>query len=333
LDPTVESVVARLEPYTKTLAFTTESPAESKAKRLRRILGALRGAIAEGNPNPGDEVGSRLRDVLLSTFRPNETPENTREDLTNECFGFVHDVIRLKFALATFPSTYSPCRTAKHWYQPSEWEMYVESSPSARAVAQDVESALEILARAGLPDNSLFDYLTVLVGDEQRARRRTADILRRNPSLQEDVADWLSGRVAPRRSSSLATSSQYQKADELIADLLIQQNALGSGADRIHNDVLPRIKILEEQSAVIVEAWMSKVRGLTTVAVALADLRGLSLVGTVGEIVSFSPAEHELTDPRAFGGRRVRLVRPMAVADTGGERRRVIRKALVEPCD
>jgi hypothetical protein len=333
LSMTVAAALEQLIPHVKSLSFSTEFPAESKSKRLRRVLAALRNAVKECQTEPGEDVGSRLRDVLGAGFRGNEVPGTSKQDLGEECLGFIHDVIRLDFALATSPSTYMALRTIRHWHQQSEWERYLEISSSARAVAKDVERALELLARAGVPDKTLFEYLSILLGDERHARSRAENIAQRNPALEQEVADWLCGRVLRRRSSELATGSQYQQADELIADLLIQQNVLGTLEDQIHNDVLPRLRVLEQQSAAILETWVTKVRAFSNASQAIADMRGLSLVGTVGDVVDFSPIEHQLTNRNAFGSRRVLIIRPMVVAEAGGERRRVVRKALVDPCD
>ena len=42
------------------LRFETEHPSNSLAKRLRRVLSAIRGACAELTPHPGEGAGPRL---------------------------------------------------------------------------------------------------------------------------------------------------------------------------------------------------------------------------------------------------------------------------------
>jgi hypothetical protein len=225
---------------------------------------------------------------------------------------------------------YAPLRTIKDWYKGFGWEDFIRGSTGGRTLSQDIEWALEILARAGQPDNQLFDYFALAVGSEREARLRANTIVQRNPGLAEDVAAWLGGRVVPRK-STLGSESQYQKADELLAGVLIQQQAIVSATDQLKRDVLSRLRIMDEKSAAAIGVWIDQLGALVAVIETLVTMRGLSLVGSIGDVVEFSALEHELTDPERFGVRTVRIVRPMVVAQAAVNLRRVVQKALVEP--
>ncbi len=208
--PSIAVALSQLTPSIKSLSFTTESPADSKARRLRRSLAALREAVAVVRPEPGEGVGAELRDLLLSSFR-NQTPQKAAEELADECLWFIHDIIRLKFSLATISVTYAAAGTVKQWLCKPDWEAFVTGHAAARSLTSDVESAIEVLARAGIADSMLYEWLIVLVGDSREARERAAAIAVRNPSLSEEVSDWLRGCQSKKKFTTLATSSIFQQ--------------------------------------------------------------------------------------------------------------------------
>lgn len=329
-DHDVASALQRLVPYVKQLSFSTESPSDSKGRRLRRLFAGLRDVLSSTMSVPGRDSGSELRELLLVAFRSGGAPTASRDELAEEAVSLIHDFVRSQFSLSTWPQIYAALRTVKDWYQGADWEEFIRASPGGRALSRDIESALEILARAGTPDNLLFEYFSLTVGASREARTRAEAIVQRNPGLSEEVSSWLSGR-AVRRKSTLAAESQYQQADELIADLIAQQQTMSSSTEQLNRDVFPRLRIMDERGGAATSIWLGQFRALGAIIESLATMRGLSLVGSIGDLVEYSPLEHELADPARFGARTVRLMRPMVVARTADNLRRVVRKALVEP--
>lgn len=324
------SVLEAIVPRVRALSFETESPADSKARRARRILSALATAASRNKSEPGIESGANLREFLLATVRDSGPPLKSKDELTEESLAFLHYCVRAELSLLTLARVYAPLRTLKEWYTQAEWEQFVERSKDANDVAQDIEWALELLARVGIADNELFGMLLLATGSERESRRRGHSIAQRNPGLSEEINAWLHGH-ATRRRSSLALENQFQQADVLIADIILRQSMLNTLTEEIGTNVLPRLRILDDSSSSVIGRSLDQLRSLNATIESLASARNLSVIGSIGDVVDFAPLEHEFADPKALGARVVRVLMPMVVANGGLPNRRVVRKAVVEP--
>jgi hypothetical protein len=328
--PDLASVLRSVSSQMSALSVGTNSPSDSKSRRLRRVLSALELAASKAESIPGTDSGSELRQLLGNTFYRSGPPQKTKDELTEACLSLVHYCLRADLSLLTLGKVYAPLWTLKDWYTQAEWEHFVEANRPAQVIAQDLEWAIELLSRAGIADNELFNFLLLATGTEKEARRRTAEIALRNTGLPEEIVAWLSGEVSRRR-SSLATENQYQQADTTIAEAMVRLAALAEATEEVTLNVLPRMRILDNPSSVAIGKTLDQLRALGVSIETLASIRSLSVVGNVDDTVEFSPLEHEFADPSAFGARLVRIIMPMVVAHSATMQRRVVRKALVEP--
>jgi hypothetical protein len=216
------------------------------------------------------------------------------------------------------------------WYRQSDWEEFAERSEASRLLARDIAEAIELLVRAGVTDDVLYSRLVVASGSEENARRTAKEILSRLPGLNEDLARWLSG--APmKRSSTLATESQMLGVDEALADLMIDSARMKELAETISRDVLPEVAIMVSHAGGAMDRLIGLIRSTANAVEGVAHSRSLRVIGSVGDVVEFSPLEHEMAGGPRPGIRSVRVVRPGVDAPSGAGGRRIIRKALVEP--
>lgn len=326
------AILSELSIPLRRLSFGTEKPGDSKAKRVRRILESLRTAYAATTKEPGENAGVQFKTFLIDCFVHDGLPTNPSllNEVAEESLGVVHQIIRARFSLATATDTYSALDVIKGWYRDADWSAFAEQSEAASLLSRDLTAALEMLLRAGVSDEQLFSRLVVSTGGQQRARAVAKEILTRLPGLPEDLAQWLSG-IPPRKKSALATESQMLAFDEALGDLIINGQRLREFAERVQADALPEIGVMSPQAAAPVESLLGIVRSTVNALDGVAKVRSLSIRGNTGDIVEFSPLEHEMIGGSTPGVRTVRLVRPAVEAPGASGGRRILRKALVEP--
>ena len=292
------------------LRFETEHPSNSLAKRLRRVLSALRGACAELTPIPGEGVGRSLADSLDMLFRPVGPPKAaSRKGILIEAADLVHELVRSRFSQATIAETYEVLTVIRRWYDASEWEALVPDVESLKHVSRDLAEALSLLARASVTDDQLASVLPVVTGSAATASNMRQTLAFQTTGLTDEVRAWLSG-LPPKKRSSKAEESQQRRADVYIAELLLrvwQQQAVGeSHANAIPNDVIETIK-------------------------ALARSRSLTVADDADKVVEFSPLEHEIVGGFVAGLRYVRVIEPSVRSVFADGRVRTVRKSLAEP--
>lgn len=327
----LRSTIDLLAAEMKRLTFDTASPARSKARRLRRLLGAVRASFVVSFKEPGEKIGTSFRSLLRDTFDKVGVPEPLRvqEELAEESIALVHEIIRARFVFATSSDTYVSINTIVDWFSPGDWNDFVGRSAVAPLLARDIEEGIELLARAGIPDTGLFRFLTIITGGEREARKRLMLISNRNPALPEEMTAWLQGREIKRK-SPLAAESQAAQVDEGLSTLLLETVASLEAVDYVKREVLPKMRVLGSEYATHLESLVARLSTITNAIGILAASRSLRVSGEVGTVVEFSPLQHELTESAHFGARKVRILRPAIIAPSGDDSYRVVRKALVE---
>lgn len=315
----------------KELNFETATPATSKARRLRRVLGALKSSFVSSFKEPGEKIGISFRTLLRETFEKVGIPQplKLQEELAEESLTLLHEIVRARFVFATSSETYVSINAIVDWFSTADWNDFVERSSAPALIARDLEEGIEMLARAGMPDNALFRFLSLTTGGEREARKRLSLILTRNPALPEEIVAWLQGREI-RKKSLLAAESQVAQIDEGLATLLLDTVLALDVVDHFKQEVLPKMRVLGSEYEAQVESLIGRLSSIANAINALAVSRSLRISGEVGTVVEFSPLQHELTESAHFGTRNVRILRPAIIAQLGDGSSRVVRKALVE---
>ena len=292
------------------LRFATDHPPNSLAKRLRRVLSALRGACAEFTPIPGDGVGRSLADSLDMLFRSVGPPTAvSRTGVLIAAADLVHELLRSRLSQATIAETYEVLTVIRRWYDTAEWEALVPDVESLKHVSRDLAEALSLLARAEVTDEQLASILPVVTGSAATASNVRQNLASQTTGLTDEVRTWLSG-LPPKKRSSNAEESQQRRADVYIADLLLrvwrQQSVGESRATAIPSDVIETIE-------------------------ALARSRALTVADDVDKVVEFSSLEHEIVGGFVAGLRYVRIMEPAVRSVLANGRTRTVRKSLAEP--
>jgi hypothetical protein len=287
----------------------------SRARRLQRVIRALRVALLRSALPVGTELGTSLGSLLSSAIERVHPP--SRSALISSASEFLEtliEVIRLHFSLATEHETYAVVLQIKRLFLPSGWPDRLRNS--LRPLASQLEEAIILLGKQGIVDEELRKVLEMLV-DAPYAKRRLMDLADNVAGLNPSVRNWFaSGGEALRfRRTPLAEESQLIDADRRIAMIYREALAIMRGISR-------------DDGAHAVAPGAT--RRLVELVTELAAHRKLQVRGEQGDRVQYSPSEHDLGE-RPLGSRLVRIVRPMVEREAVPGVRQVILPAEVEP--
>jgi hypothetical protein len=309
------------------IKFTTEKPAESAAKRLRRVIAAVRRAIVAKAIPTGRDIGIALRKLFDSPFvnAADQVEGKVSRELASECCGLVHDILRTQLTIVADPEVYRSLLAAKNWITPALWPRFVKGDDNISNVRQALEDAILLLAKQRVTDQSLLDALVIFFSTREEAAARTAQIARENEGLDNDVREWLMrfGRARSTPVLSSMTEARDSSSDAAVASLLVLADALQS--------MLVNAAEIKGQNGSTLPIQISRsVTRLTSEIVRLAAARQLSIRLQPGDVVEYSQHSHELVGGRQMGIRSVRVVQPLVERRGADGVVAVIQKAIVE---
>jgi hypothetical protein len=329
LDKAVSSLVDHIKDFTP----DTEEPGKSMAVKLRRIFSAIRGAMADEMPEPGENPGRSMARLIKEGFA-GIAPPNKYETIlaaAEEVGGAVHEMVRLRFSLATEAATYFPLMQIKDLVPAHEWETLAIESSFLNMVATDITEAIMILGKQGITDSVLAECLSIAMGSRKRAKAKLA-ALSEQPGLTTEVRIWLAkGQTGAGNNLAMKQGESQQLSDDTrLADLLVDAQRFQITEAIGREQILPEIAVLNPGVVNELERILNYGLGICDEIQSLAKQRGLRIRGAVGGEEDFSPLEHEVIDGRS-GARRVRIIRPAVEQVRRDGISFVLRKGIVEP--
>lgn len=329
---TLDAALRGLIPPMKEWRPATEAPGESVARRLRRVLAAVRKVMDDASIEPGGEPGRAIAELIRAAFTGAPQPSDLKvaSETAEEVAGAVHELVRLRFSLATEPSTYEAIRIARNWRPGRLWEAFARDSPVMALLAQDLTEAICILARQGVADEALADLLSIAAGSREQARQRMAALAKR-PGIHDDVKLWLVDRrntrkVAQHEIGETATLNESIQ----LADLIVDAQRFRGVEATYRREMFPEMEMLQPRQARQLERLLNYALGLCDASESLGRRRGLRLRGMPGDLEDYSPMDHELIEG-SLGARKVRVLRPVVEQVQEDGTPFVIRKGVVEP--
>lgn len=311
----------------------TEAPGDSVAKRLKRILSAVRREILQAEGPTGDDVGGVIEGLVSDAFRNvgQPTSPDASADVTAEVAMFLHDLVRTRFSLAAEGSTYGALRVPSRWFLEGRWP--AEARKSLEILSRDIEEAIALLAKQGITDQELLKSLSLVEGSREGALRITSRIADHMTGLPREIVEWLRrGRVTGRvRGTDLMAESSQLTADPALALLLIDSRRLAQMLDGPGQDLLNEVRVFEPNLETSTAALLNRAKALAEGIRALGSKRSLRMRGEPGEVVDYSPVEHEGVGGPIAGARRVRILRPLVERIRTNNIAEIVIKAAVEP--
>lgn len=331
VSPALDQALGQLVGPMKTWTPTTEAPADSAARRLRRVLLAVRTAMADTSIDPGLDPGRAVCDILRAALAGGGTAPSERvaREAAEEVAAVLHELVRLRFSLATDGRTFEALRIARGWLPGRSWESFAAKSPASTLVAQDLTEAMLILARQGVTDDGLLDLLGTAAGSRERAREKSLELSKKS-GIPDSVRSWLaSGRKAPHTPRSPTSESALMEENIFLADLLVDAQRFRVAEAAGRREMLPELGMLQPRLAQQLERLLNLSLGLCDAIEAIGRKRGLRLRGSPGKIEEYSPVDHETVDGVA-GTRHVRVLRPLVEQVREDGTPFVLRRGVVE---
>lgn len=281
--------------------------AAGRARRTAWILRSLRPRLYENEDAGADEeFGSHFAQFVNAGLGSSRTSDRAAiTDGVREALMALSTTVRLHgLLLAAHAPTYSSLEGLKRRFGTTDWPE--ELRGPVHTLARQILEALMVLARQNIADSGLRRAYLLLLGDVvggmklRQAASSASDI---NPEL----AYWLEKGVPPEtiENADAIGETAIAQVDADLARALREVTLLESGASS--EDSLRRLR--------------SSVREA-------ARKRGLTLRGAPGDLVEFSPSEHE-TNGSVLGHRRVRLLTSIVEKVAGGRAPSVVLKADV----
>ena len=311
----------------------TEAKGDSAARRLKRILSAIRPELLLTEAPTGDNLGETIKAFIAAAFR-NVGPPTSSESatgLTVEIFLFLHYLVRTRLSLAAEGATYQALHIPSRWFLKGRWPE--DCDKEREILSRDIEEAIARLAKQSITDDSLLKILDLIRGSRENALKVTSRIADQTTGLTDNVVEWLRrGRVkGAAQGQKLMTESNQLAADPTLALLLIDSSRVVQMLDGPGQDLLNEVRIFEPNLEPSAKAFLDRVRMLTEGLNTLAKKRFLRIRGKIGEVVDYSPNEHEAVGAPIAGTRRVRIVRPLVERVRDEKITEIVIKAAVEP--
>lgn len=284
----------------------TEEPGVSVARRLRRILSALRKALIEVSPNSGDNPGEVLYEMVKDAFAGVRvsSDETGMSEVVEEVAATINEIIKMRFSLATQSSTYKALSASKKLISEYAWEKLAKKSSPLKGVIRAITESILILAKQGVPADDLVKCLIIAMGNGQKARESLGEIANAS-GLSPAIRNWLVNGTyeAPTNNGTNRGESQIIDENIELADLLVD-----SLRYRKYIDDQTKLKELESVSSTI-KPLVNYGLGLCDLVAAMAKRRGLMTTDKIGSEIEYAPAEYDLV-AQGTNIRRVKVIRP-----------------------
>lgn len=301
----------------RSVQYATERPAESAARRLARVVAAIRPALVATPMAAGEELGGALETLFRSAQAAAEPEEGSAagERAASECCGLVYDILRTQIEIVTDAAVYRSLEYAARWMSAKLWPHFVGTDLNASGVLRSLEQAIVLLARRGTTDAELLALMQFFVGSKDAAAKRAAKIAANRADIAPDVREWLSLYGQSRGGARLTSMDDAKDAgtDPPIAAALVAA--------------------WEVRHLNSLEAENSKLPGVRRLLASLEDVaqrRRLFLRLIPGDIVEYSAHSHELMGEERMGVRRVTVVTPMVEKVASNGTRSVVLRAIVK---
>jgi hypothetical protein len=289
-----------------------QDPAAGRARRTAWVLRSLRTPLyqeelLEGGAEFGDDF-SRFVSLALGSAQTSDRAALV--EAVREIFLTLNTIVRLHgLTIATDARTYAAVDILRRRFQATDWPEDV-ADPVAK-LAHRVAEALFVLARQGIADAGLRRaYLTMLgtVVATARLKRLVVEA----EGLESDIAYWLETGTARERMESAGAIEETATA---LVDLELAR-------------ALRELSMLDAQGEAAGDP-SSRYRQIGRELREAARKRGLATRGVPGDVIDFSPLEHE-ADAGVIGHRKVRLLTPLVERIAGGRSVAILVKAQVE---
>jgi hypothetical protein len=293
----------------------SRSTSQTALRALALVLADLDAVLPQEAPGPEGSPAAGLVALAQLARRLDLRAAPSREQrLVCDAFAsLVSRVARSRLRRALSPETYRPLLILRGALTDQQWVAVVSAVRRLSVIADEVSEALFVSVRAGLPDPGLREALDALSPTGTMGRTHFERIAR-EPGVPPAMQRWLLGEDAPDAESPAAEAVNRASERELVASLVVAATSLEDWRVDHGAEGLP---------------W-ERVEGLVEEVQALARRRGLRVGGFVGDVETFDPRRHMVTEMPPEGLTTVRLLTPLILCENPDGVTTVVRPAVTE---
>ncbi|MBZ0147624.1 MAG: hypothetical protein K8F62_08805 [Pseudorhodoplanes sp.] len=327
--PDLATAFRHLAERAAALSIDTKDAAATRARRLVRIAAKLRPAIATRDLPAGEELGPNLARFAKALMNRELTGRPLRSGAAEAALGLLYELVRARFSVVSDPETFEVVDISRTQLGFQTWPS--EINELVQRIASQVLEGISLLARQGVTDNRMRSLVNRLLGPEIGDAKLKA-IAEAEPGLTPQIASWVATGRAPTRPKEdpLAAESVLLEFDAVIATMMREIIPLRMMAARLQDEIAPQMEVIDPASLTILRTIAFGVQKLDERLRLISSRRSLKMRGEVGDIVEYSPTEHEQT-PETLGARLVRIRSPLVERSSMGLSPTVVLKAEVDP--
>jgi hypothetical protein len=308
----ISEVLSLIREHLSAWRPSTDEPADSMARRITRILSAIRGEIANSRlppgPKPGELLANLIRVQLDLLGSPRE--DTVKIALASEALLLIHAIVRTRFSLATDPTAYAAARVAYRIFGTSGWPGKIHDH--VEPLIDLMLEAILLLALQGIAAESIVEQLAFVVDNRIRTEALLSQLAIANPEIPESVRVWLRREPTRRTSNnSRIDASQDLRADPAVADALLQAWRLEDARHLLRTSIVPSLSVLDPSQVPLAASLDGRIEALVRSVEEIGTVRRLMLLGTVGTEQQHQPKFFELVD--GIPKETVRILRPSVV--------------------
>jgi hypothetical protein len=329
LVPNLATAFRHLAASADVLNIDTKDAAATRARRLVRIAAKLRPAMATRDLAAGEELGPNLARFARALINRDLSGRPLRNNAAEAALGLLYELVRSRFSLVSSPETFEVADVVKTQLGIQTWPG--EINELVQRIASQIIEGIALLARQGVTDSRMRSLVIRLLGPETGGARLGA-VAKAGTRLPSHIASWLATGRAPIRSTEdpLAAESVLLEFDAAVGSMMRELIALRMAVASLQDEIAPQMEAIDPASLTIFRTIASGVQRLDERLRLISSRRSLKMRGEVGDIVEFSPAEHEQTS-ETLGSRLVRIRSPLIERSSASLSPTVVLKAEVDP--
>jgi transposase-like protein len=325
----LSEIFGRLSDALSKIRTGTDSPGNSIARRLIRILGALRNEVATSLLPTGEDIGKRFAEMVSVPLSGAGLPsdDQTRIAVAREIVLCTYDIVRTRLSVFADADMYGSIRFARRLFGASNWPE--ELADALGRISDVILEAILLLGKQGIASRPLVAYLELVAGHPREAERRLARVAEAHPELPEAIRAWLRRESARGPSSDSLAESDLLRTDPEIGEALLESRRLEDLLSEVTVNVIPALELYDPSKVEIVSRLLSQARRQIDAVKEVGRRRNLLVHGRAGDRMPFSPKYFESASDTVE--KEVRIVRPAVVRATAdGNPGEVVVKGLVE---
>lgn len=305
----------------------------ARLRRVSRILEVMNDVARAWHGKVGREPGEPLALLLRDLFRDVVATkhEHVLFEAMDHCLGILLRAIELRFSFALQTQTYEALNSGAQMLGVGRWHRFLRGSEvTIPRLRETLLEAVLVLARQGRTDAGFAKVVVRAYTSVRQAAAAVDRHLRPVGDLDPQVRSWWSSLGRDAIEGRPVEQKIGRTEDEQIGELLIELDIGRPLMRRLANEIVPILEISDPVSAATSRKASDRHVQVDQIGRRLARMRRLKTTDIGGEVIEYSPSEHELTDGHRPGVRDVRVVREGVLKEFGGRVKTVVKPWVEE---